>query len=507
MVAFAHRSTTPGVFDVTAYGAVGDGTTNDRVACQAAVTAANAWASTYGKATVFFPAKTFLLNTSTYGVNILQPQSGVRMTGSGLLKCSAASSDNPVIIQVGAYSNVVIEGLRFDNGDNTDGLGVRLDASLYTTIRNCSFDNMGTSGVYIAGASEDTTIDGCTFRGGLYPVLWNDSSTATRTKITGCTFDGLGELSEAIEINTPSGGATDVQIVGNTFTDLLYNGSNTVGGIGIAHAYRVLVEGNVFTGCNTRAIHIENGSQDVSVVGNKFYANTREAVYVVLGSNAMKNFQITGNEFLTCGSGGYHTVYFIPGGAYSPFQNVMVNDNLFVGCGKAGSATSSLQVDGYVANLIVDGNHIAGTLGSTSNLGNGINLEGAFASGAVLVQNNLVTGGANGILMSGAHSITTVRNNYLGGNSTNSLFSNATGTVTITGNQWYKTEAYGTSTIADGGTIAHGLAATPTSWSVQTVTSGEFASASADSTNLTVAIKKHDNSAGTTQAIKWRANV
>lgn len=64
--------------------------------------------------------------------------------------------------------------------------------------------------------------------------------------------------------------------------------------------------------------------------------------------------------------------------------------------------------------------------------------------------------------------------------------------------------SFGATSVADGGTIAHGLGKVPTTWFVQSVTSGEVVSASVDATNITVAIKKiADGSAGTTATLPW----
>lgn len=64
----------------------------------------------------------------------------------------------------------------------------------------------------------------------------------------------------------------------------------------------------------------------------------------------------------------------------------------------------------------------------------------------------------------------------------------------------------GANSIADGGTIAHGLGATPVIARVQTSVAGEFASVTGlDTTNITVAIKTHTGAAGTTQTIYWDA--
>ena len=74
-------------------------------------------------------------------------------------------------------------------------------------------------------------------------------------------------------------------------------------------------------------------------------------------------------------------------------------------------------------------------------------------------------------------------------------------------NLGYTTENGGArASVTDGGTIPHGLAATPTYAIVVPSIAGEMVSITAkDATNLTVAIKKHDGAAGTQQIIYWRA--
>lgn len=70
----------------------------------------------------------------------------------------------------------------------------------------------------------------------------------------------------------------------------------------------------------------------------------------------------------------------------------------------------------------------------------------------------------------------------------------------------YVTRSCGVTSVADGGTISHTLITTPTRVNATPVTSGEFVSVTAKgTTTFTVAIKKHDNSAGTTQNVYWEA--
>ena len=79
----------------------------------------------------------------------------------------------------------------------------------------------------------------------------------------------------------------------------------------------------------------------------------------------------------------------------------------------------------------------------------------------------------------------------------------------VSRNLGYVTENKGAAaSIADGGTIAHGCAAAPTTVTVSGSVAGEIVTVtSIDATNITVAIKKSDGSAGTAQTVYWRAEV
>jgi hypothetical protein len=80
--------------------------------------------------------------------------------------------------------------------------------------------------------------------------------------------------------------------------------------------------------------------------------------------------------------------------------------------------------------------------------------------------------------------------------------------LTVTARQGFQTTWNATASVADGGTVTHGLGTTPTAVLVMATTTGEFVSVTAkSSTTFTVAIKKHDNSAGTTQTLYWAAIV
>jgi len=84
---------------------------------------------------------------------------------------------------------------------------------------------------------------------------------------------------------------------------------------------------------------------------------------------------------------------------------------------------------------------------------------------------------------------------------------NQTGTRTIIrDNIGFVTENWGATSVADGGTISHGLAGTPDTVQCTTSITDEFCSVTAlAATTFTVTITKHDGTAGTTQTIYWYA--
>ena len=95
------------------------------------------------------------------------------------------------------------------------------------------------------------------------------------------------------------------------------------------------------------------------------------------------------------------------------------------------------------------------------------------------------------------------------GNTTTPISYGPGASATVKRNRGYVTESHGAAaSITDGGTIAHGCAATPTTVTVSGSVAGENVTVtSIDATNITVAIKKPDGSTGTAQTVYWRAEV
>jgi hypothetical protein len=146
----------PGIFNVREFGAVGDGTTNDRNAIQAAADAAFAYANTVNKtAIVYFPPATYVVSGR---INWLIENKGlvvfrgapatIKMgnLGSGFVTATWANS-------AGNFGNVTIEDLVFDNNNqkknwaqcgiifNIDRYPTQFTSIKNITIRRCEVRN------------------------------------------------------------------------------------------------------------------------------------------------------------------------------------------------------------------------------------------------------------------------------------------------------------------------------------------------------------------------------
>jgi hypothetical protein len=268
----------PTVYNVKGYGAVGNGTTDDTTAVQAAITAVEA----AGGGVIYFPVGTFLLSPLTI------TGSGITIVGSGwssILKLAPSSNDYLIKLSPGSgsvtidISRLAISGnasnqtsggciyapgsvqsrfdsihfsnafdaclylyentssvfghhnrvtrCLFDNLNNVAGAdqrGILMHSNDENYIAFCDFENWGglagsLGSNYYAIHDQSAglqVITSCVFVGGQTGVQI-DSSSGTR--VIGCTFDGVG--SAGVHAN----GSRNA-IIGNLFT----NGSSTSNG-------------------------------------------------------------------------------------------------------------------------------------------------------------------------------------------------------------------------------------------------------------------------------------
>jgi hypothetical protein len=137
-----------GTFDVTAYGAKGDGTTNST----AAVTAAIAAAEAAGGGTVYFPAGTYMLGGTAAGGSIT-------LRGSVPVTLEGAGADSTTLVELvkgrtlisANVDGTVVEGLTLDSTRNNGGPALAVRANR-TTLQAAQINGGTTSfALYYAG--------------------------------------------------------------------------------------------------------------------------------------------------------------------------------------------------------------------------------------------------------------------------------------------------------------------------------------------------------------------
>jgi hypothetical protein len=277
----------------TDHGAVGDGTTSDRAALQAAAAAVPATGGI-----LFLPPGTYSTdrcidiksNTTVMGagmgVSIIRGRSGLggqAGTNGGYTLLGQAS---------GATQNITVRDLTVDGNyaatGITSGSALRLIASVvdFRGINRMTFENVEVKNGWFwhltTWNSTDVTVRGCRVTGpgtsGTYNQLDGIHMTGvTRCKIVDCFVDtGVGtDGDDGIAIHQFPGdpGCTDVEIIGNTvrggFNGCgidLANGDGTIKG--------VTITGNTIRDCAGVGIitnwfsAFTGTTQDVTIVGN-----------------------------------------------------------------------------------------------------------------------------------------------------------------------------------------------------------------------------------------------
>ncbi len=374
---------------------------------------------------------------------------------------------------------------------NAPGIGIDISYSTHINVnRNFVFDSyhdaikiiFGSSYVnvtnnivqgYTAGSAKGVEVqDGTSFvtvanniirefHGGVGVEVHPDELACSNITISGNLIDAVDH--HGISLLGLSGEGqqlTDITISGNTVRNsAVYN-------IRVAYTSRATIDGNRVYGAGSNGIHISSGNnRDVVITGNTVESNDFGIMAYSSHTTIAGNIVASNNKYGIAFYG----------------SDAIISDNLVKDNGQAMST----------------GRTGLGVLGTPTN---------------VHIINNVVCDTGDGTQVNGIYVVaeavdTVVRGNRIFGNTTQ-INNNSASTV-VQQNTGYVTENKGAAaSIADGGTIAHGCAAAPTTVTVSGSVAGEIVTVtSIDATNITVAIKKSDGSAGTPQTIYWRAEV
>lgn len=280
------------------FGAVGDGTTNDQAAIQAALAAA----SSAGGGIVFFPKGTYLITTaipldnlvSMVGVGADKSIITVNSAIDGAFQLlSSTSLDSPFIIQgltfqasqsntgsqlyLAAACQCLVRLCVFGGNAFAAGNGIEYNADVRLDVQNCWFNiNSATlSGILgDAGATgsevrirDCVTVGPASFSGSFFEL-----TNTFRASVTGCLFDGGTNATvgtyygitttngSVIEGNSFLGGTFTAAINYQVATSTAYARSNTFVGVTARYAVATVLTGGSFLELDAKLRVSSNGT-------------------------------------------------------------------------------------------------------------------------------------------------------------------------------------------------------------------------------------------------------
>ena len=416
------------VYNVKAYGAVGNGSTNDLTSINNAQSAA----CSAGGGVIRFPHGTYPVGTGiTVSCNNLTFE-GEGKSSSHLICNTGASS---VCFNVLNVSNINIRGLDIDGQSNTVGPGncpvtisnssyVRVEndyvhdgancnilvetTSSYTSVLNNWIGNVWGSapgaGIEIGNNVTSSVVSGniLTQNNANTGEIMIDVNWASGIILNENILNMNASTYAGLEIEASSGNVSDISAVGNTIISPTQHGIGiylAVGG-GTAHVLsNVSVTGGTLNGAY---LYINDANStnpvmhglSISGVTLTNYAGNGCMQLVGSGSGAVwQGLSISGNTFYTCGSSGSGAVYTLNAGAnrsFSFFGNTIRNSP---------AGTYGLFQTGGLAGLINWGDNDtsgapAGPINTASNILGTILLSGA--PGAACQSGALATSSAGG---------------------------------------------------------------------------------------------------------------
>ena len=419
-----------------------------------------------------------------------------------------------------------------DDGINIGGGGPDYADSLYNTVVGNIINTPGSTGIHISDGSSFTTVTGNvivspgdngidTFQSGAN--IGKGNNTIDANIIYNPTLVGIyihDSDNNIVSNNNVYGGAYNF-IVFNA-SDCIISGNRGMGstgpGIQISNdAPNALITGNSISGCATMGIRSVSSYSNIS---NNTILNAGSIGIFV--STPGVGHTVTSNNVINATTYGIQSVAsnctitgnHVSAGTYAIDVSTSKHDNVvssnIITAGTCGIFLATL--DSLVIGNVIIGVSARGIYSSASTrcsiLDNKVDgvLEGLKAYGdtdTIFRGNRVRNASTAALVISSTTDNARIENNDLTGTVT------LAGTYTILNNRGYVTEKYGAAAmVADGGTIAHGLAITPTIASVSIGTAGEIVTVtSLDATNITVAIKDNDGTAGTTQTVYWEAKV
>lgn len=281
--------------NVKAFGAVGDGVTDDTAAFEAASIASG---------TVYVPEGTYILESANVTSNTTLVGAG---RGATILKLKS-SAVTKRILTLDTVNNVTLTGFDVDASAVSDAVALWVDTSTKVRIQDVGSSGAGNNiHTYLVGACDGVQITSMFAENYAYGVLTEPSSTTANISVTGSSFKDI--QGDGVEINCPTGTAKNWTITGNTFDNIGNNSGSRGFGVGAAggagnYVEAVSIVGNTFYRCDYQGVHIEGGCRNFTIEGNTIldtgYGNNQSisaGVYVAAtdAGEEISNINIRGN--------------------------------------------------------------------------------------------------------------------------------------------------------------------------------------------------------------------
>ncbi len=379
----------PRTISAEAYGAKGDGTTDDTSPLTAAMSGAGA-----GGTLMLTPGHFYRVTNP-----ITVPVNDLTIYGYGAVMTGATDSQYGKFVFANRSRGRVL-GLRFEGlfSSAATGLGngaIIINASNDITVRDCEFNNIAQQGVYIVGPSARASIESNRFNRNFCAIFVDDDGAGgqpSRLHIANNTIQsGLARtsFSAGIKVSGPAGSVFDV-IEGNVIDDAGEMGievqgpddftiaNNTVNdtlfGISVSESDRAAINGNTVRHALTYGIEVASNANDVAVAGNTVLCTGASAYAFALNSNS-RNVVVSSNRLTSMNN----RAIYVQSSPLTVAGNHITSDNACVYIHNIG-------------NVVVNGNTMMGS-GTYTVLG--LDATDAGITGVVFTNNNvLITGGS-----------------------------------------------------------------------------------------------------------------
>jgi hypothetical protein len=268
---------TEDVINVKDFGAVGNGVANDRTAFTNAMNAASTT-----KKKLYIPAGNYNLDTPLGGTCFV-PQPDVTIVGDGQVNTKLIFQNGGTCFFV-QHPNLSISNLSIETIVPSGGTSfIFLISNSNFSVTDCVIDGKVTnSGSLVShtsncffhmpnGTQNNLTVQNCVLTRHTWPFLKDNAATSTQKNIRILSNKFITNYTNDCGLNSPNGVMEDVIIDGNTFEDNRCNitgGPTQALGIALASVSNVVISNNIIKGQYTDAIHIEEESHYVKIIGN-----------------------------------------------------------------------------------------------------------------------------------------------------------------------------------------------------------------------------------------------